>query len=263
MPTARARKGSSTSGRQTKSRGIWARKRPQRFCYVYDVTPEGNFEGKNILNLPKTIEQCAAAKGWDLAELTERIGRLPVPNCWRCAIDRVRPGKDDKILVSWNGLMIDAMAKAAGILHEPRYLDAATVAATIYPAVDAPDDGRLLHTYRGGHAKQCGFLDDYACLIDGLVVAVRSQRRRTWIDEALCPGDRSSNNISAMKRAVRSFSLPDDHEPLIARHKGLARQCGSSGTPNWRRALMRMGKLCGRADTWSPWLVRLWNPPLA
>ena len=77
----------------------------ERLCYVYGVTREGNFEGRNILNLPRTIEQSARDKGWDLDELQQtltdsRSKLLAVRN------RRVRPAKDDKVLTSWNGLMI-------------------------------------------------------------------------------------------------------------------------------------------------------------
>jgi uncharacterized protein YyaL (SSP411 family) len=83
----------------------------ERFCYVYDVTEQGNFEhGKSILNLPKSIEQCAALKGWDLEELkVELIAASAILRVERD--ERVRPGKDDKVLVSWNALAIDALAR--------------------------------------------------------------------------------------------------------------------------------------------------------
>ena len=107
----------------------------RRFCYVYDVSPAGNFEHRNILNLPKTVEQCANLKGWDLAELERELAESREK--LRAARDqRVRPGKDDKVLVSWNALMIHAMARAAGVLEEPRYLDGGHAGGRI-PALDA------------------------------------------------------------------------------------------------------------------------------
>ena len=94
--------------------------RPRSFSYVYDVSEAGNFEGHNILNRPKTIEQCAALHGQDPAELEADLAESAARSCWPPATRRVRPGRDDKVLVAWNGLMIDALAQAAGALDEPR-----------------------------------------------------------------------------------------------------------------------------------------------
>ena len=86
-------------------------KAAERFCYVYDVTESGNFEhGKSILNLPKTIEQCAAVRGWDAEELKRELTDSRV-KLLTARDQRVRPGKDDKVLVSWKTLMIDALAR--------------------------------------------------------------------------------------------------------------------------------------------------------
>src|SRR4029079_3130050 len=97
------------------------------FCYAYDVTNPGNFEGQNILNLPKSLDLIAQIKRLDIGALLEldsaRQKLLAVRD------KRVRPGRDDKVLVSWNGLMIDALARAAGARNEPRYLEAAKKAA--------------------------------------------------------------------------------------------------------------------------------------
>jgi len=89
------------------------------FCYVYDVTESGNFEGHNILNLPKTIEVCAKIKGRDSEQLRAELAASR-QKLLAVRSKRVRPGRDDKVLVAWNGLMIDALAKAAGALDEPR-----------------------------------------------------------------------------------------------------------------------------------------------
>ena len=87
----------------------------EAFCFVYDVTESGNFEGRNILNLPKTIEQCAQIRGWDAEQLAVDLAQARA-KLLAARDQRVRPGKDDKVLTSWNGLMIDAMARASGIL---------------------------------------------------------------------------------------------------------------------------------------------------
>src|SRR4029079_18090418 len=134
------------------------------FGRVYDVSDDGNFEGRSILNLPKTLEQCAAIlKGEPLelaTELAESREKLFVAR-----ERRVRPGRDDKVIVAWNGLMIDAMARAGAALNEPEYTITADEVASFILSRMRRDDGRLLHSWRNGHAKlDAAYLDDYAAL---------------------------------------------------------------------------------------------------
>ncbi len=81
-----------------------------RFCRVYDVTTRGNFDGQNILNLPKTLAQCAAILQCDSQPLESELAAAR-RQLFEARARRVRPGKDDKILVSWNALMIQALAR--------------------------------------------------------------------------------------------------------------------------------------------------------
>ncbi len=98
------------------------------FGRVYDVSDVGNFEGRNILNLPKTLEQCAAILQRDPAELAAELAESR-EKLFAAREKRVRPGRDDKVIVAWNGLMIDAMARAGAALNEPEYVITAGEAA--------------------------------------------------------------------------------------------------------------------------------------
>ncbi len=106
------------------------------FCYVYDVTEPGNFEGHNILNLPKSIETCAKIKQREPGQL-----RAELANSKAKLLDvrgrRVRPGRDDKVLVAWNGLMIDALARAAGA-RRTAVFSCGSESCRIYPCQHAP-----------------------------------------------------------------------------------------------------------------------------
>ena len=121
----------------------------ETFCYVYDVTDPGNFEGQSILNLPKAIEACAKIKQRGVDELRQELAESKA-KLLAAREQRVRPGRDDKVLVSWNGLMIDALSRAAGALDERRYLAAARKAADFILQSMRRPDGRLLHTWRRG-----------------------------------------------------------------------------------------------------------------
>ena len=101
----------------------------ERFCTVYDVSEAGNFEGQNILNLPRPIEQVVEANGWDLAELESELAAARA-KLFSVREVRVRPGLDDKVIVCWNGLAIDAFARAARVFDESRYRVAAEKAAS-------------------------------------------------------------------------------------------------------------------------------------
>jgi uncharacterized protein YyaL (SSP411 family) len=216
------------------------------FCRVYDVSDIGNFEGRNILNLPKTLAQCAAILGREpgdlAAELAESREKL-----FAAREKRVRPGRDDKIIVAWNGLMIDAMARAGAALNEPEYVLTACEAASFILSRMRRDDGRLLHTARTGIAKLDAYLDDYTSLANSLVSLYEANCNERWIDEA----------VGLMDIVLEKFADPagggcfytaSDHEPLIARTKELTDSSTPSGNALAATVLLRLGKLLGRSD---------------
>ncbi len=226
---------------------VLGKQRADLFCYVYDVTPEGNFEhGHSILNLPKTIAQCASIKGLEAKKLEQDLAQMR-QELLAVRDKRVRPGKDDKILVSWNALMIDALAKAGVILSRPEYLAAAEKAANFILIKMSRPDGRLLHTYRHGEAKLDAYLDDYAYLVNSLVTLYESSANEKWIDEAVRLADILLVRFADNERGGFYFTA-DDHEQLIARNKDLHDSSVPSGNAMAATALLRLGKLCGRND---------------
>ncbi len=217
----------------------------ERFCYVYDVSGPGNFEGKNILNLPKTFEQCAKIKGWDLDSLRQEMAEA------RCKLlgvrdQRIRPGKDDKILVSWNALMIDSLARAARVLDQVRYHEAAAKAARFLLTELRRPDGRMLHCWRAGRARFDAYLDDYTFLINALVSLYESDFDESWIEAAVPLADVVLRHFT--DPAGGFFFTADDHEPLIVRNKELLESSVPSGNSMAATALTRLGRLCGQAD---------------
>jgi uncharacterized protein YyaL (SSP411 family) len=216
------------------------------FCRVYDVTDVGNFESRNILNLPKSIGQCASVLHRDphdlAAELTESRQKL-----FAAREKRVRPGRDDKVIVAWNGLMIDAMARVGAGLDEPEYVIVADDVASFILSRMCREDGRLLHSWRNGHAKLDAYLDDYAALANGLVSLYEANFQERWIEEA----------VRLMEIVLDKFSDPtdggffytaSDHEQLITRTKELTDSSIPSGNALAASALLRLGRLLGRSD---------------
>jgi uncharacterized protein YyaL (SSP411 family) len=203
------------------------------FCRVYDVTAVGNFEGRNILNLSRPIEQeakllgrastssprRAPTEGWsgegipletELSESREKL--LTVRE------KRVPPALDDKILASWNGLMIDAFARAGSVFGEPRYRSAAEEAAKYLLKTLRRPDGRLLHSARHGRAKLNAYLDDYANLANAFVTLHETGSDGPWLDTAVELAEIILRHFADPDRGGFFFTA-DDHEPLIVRKK--------------------------------------------
>ncbi|MDK2916797.1 MAG: uncharacterized protein PWR25_1354 [Euryarchaeota archaeon] len=148
----------------------------ERFSRIFNVMDHGNYREqpggrrteKNILRLRRPLASWAhefETSGEDLAWFVEE-GRQKLLAARK---QRVRPGRDDKILTDWNGLMIAALAKAARAFDEPDYLAAAERAAAFVLANLRREDGRLLHRYRNGEAGLAATLDDYAFMIWALI----------------------------------------------------------------------------------------------
>jgi uncharacterized protein YyaL (SSP411 family) len=220
--------------------------RAKTFAYVYDVTEAGNWEHKNILNLPKPIEQAAKLLGRDEAELRreldeDRAKLLAVRD------RRVPPGKDTKVLTSWNGLMIGPLAEASRILGDDRYLEAARRAAGFLLDRMRTDDGRLLHAYKDGQAKFNGYLDDYANLIDGLTRLFETSGDARWIGSAL---DLCRVMIAEFADAEGGgfFYTGESHEALVARQRDAFDNATPSGNAMAATALLRLAALTGRDD---------------
>ena len=126
------------------------------FKRFYDVTPQGNWEGRTILNRLNSPAPTDAATEDELARCRELLLRA------RAA--RVRPGWDDKVLADWNGLMIAAMANAGTVFERPDWLDTARAAFDFIRGHMTTADGRLQHSWRDGRARHAANVDDYANL---------------------------------------------------------------------------------------------------
>jgi uncharacterized protein YyaL (SSP411 family) len=216
------------------------------FGRVYDVSDVGNFEGRNILNLPKTLEQCAKILGREPHDLEVELAESR-EKLFLAREKRVRPGRDDKIIVAWNGLMIDAMARAGAALNEPEYVITASEAASYILSRMRLEGGKLLHTARAGSAKLDAYLDDYASLANALVSLYEASFNERWIDDAASLMDVVLDKF-ADPAGGGFFYTASDHERLITRTKELTDSSTPSGNALAATALLRLGKLLGRMD---------------
>lgn len=216
------------------------------FCYCYDVSTRGNWEGKNILNRPKRHEDAAKVLGLDSEELADVLARCRA-KLFEVRSTRVWPGRDDKVLASWNGMMISAMALGAMVLGEPKYAEAASRAADFILGEMREADGRLLHSFKDGRARFNGYLDDYACLIDGLID----------LFEASGDGGRLTSALELAERMISQFEdvsaggfyyTSSDHENLITRAKDSQDNATPSGNAMAAYSLLRLARLCARPE---------------
>jgi uncharacterized protein YyaL (SSP411 family) len=138
--------------------------------HLYGLKENGNFpssEGKNILHIAEPLDELASYKGLTMDELIMRMGQIQ-HTLFEQRKKRIPPSIDDKVLTDWNGLMVAALAKAANILREPKYIEAASKTADFLLNKMAKEEV-LYHRYAKGEVAITGFLDDYSFLIWGLI----------------------------------------------------------------------------------------------
>jgi uncharacterized protein YyaL (SSP411 family) len=216
------------------------------FGYCYDVSADGNWEEHNIFNRPKSTEQAAKVLGIGVAEITAVLDRSR-PKLFAARAKRIAPGRDDKVLVSWNGMMIAAMAQAAQVLGDDRYANAARSAADFLLQTMRTANGKLLHSYKDGQSRFNAYLDDYAHLIDGLLDLYQAVFEPRYLDEAVALAEKMIA-LFHDDQAQGFFYTSSDHEELIARNKELQDGSTPSGNSMAAWALLRLGRMCGRSD---------------
>jgi uncharacterized protein len=214
-----------------------------RFCRIYNVSEEGNFEHRNILHLTQTLEYWATELGVSEPDLRAEL-KAERAQLLAAREKRIKPGKDDKILVNWNGLMIDTLARAAGALDEPRYLEAAIRAADFILKEMRDANGRLLHTWRQGRASLAAYLDDYAGLAGALVSLYEATFDERFLREAMTLAEVLLAQFHD-KETGGFFFTAGDHEQLIARHKDWQDSSVPSGSALAALALLRLARLTG------------------
>ncbi len=217
------------------------------FAQVYDVSQAGNFEhGQSILNLPHTITQEAKRLGRDHKGLKVELAASRA-KLFAVREKRVHPHKDDKVIVAWNGLMIDALARAGAVLGDDRYTEAAAKAADFLLRELRTEGGRLLHTWRKGTAKLNAYLDDYTCLANGLISLYEATFESRFFDEAMALMDVVLTHFADQKQGGFYYTA-DDHEALIVRGKDFTDNAVPSGNAMAAMALVRLGKFTGRQE---------------
>ncbi|MFN8499796.1 MAG: thioredoxin domain-containing protein [Anaerolineae bacterium] len=215
------------------------------FARYYDITRQGNFEGHNILHVTRDVATAAREFGMtedDLAALLAR-GQAAL---FEARAQRVRPGLDDKVLTSWNALMLAAYAEAAAVLGDAAYRDIAVRNAE-FLLNRVQREGRLLHTWKDGAAKIPGFLEDYAYLADALLALYEATFDLRWVHEARRLTDAMLDLFWSEADGV-FFQTARDQADLITRPIELFDNATPSGNSVATAVLLRLAHLLGEAE---------------
>ena len=176
---------------------------------VFGLTPGGNFKGANILHLPRSLAETAILLGLSPDELDAALAVIKQQlNAVRA--ERVPPGLDDKILTSWNGLMLASLAEAARVLKRDDYRRAARRAGEFLLGQMMGEKGRLYRTHKKGRSKLNGYLEDYANLIDALLELYQTTFEQGWFVAAKQLADAALMRFRSADGGF--YDTSDDHE---------------------------------------------------
>jgi uncharacterized protein YyaL (SSP411 family) len=182
----------------------------------YGVSEEGNFEGRNILNVTRPLDQVGAAAGLSLEEAQVVLSRAR-RTLYDARQSRPAPLRDEKILTAWNGLVISALARAGFVLDRQDFLEQAERTAR-FVLSSLRSEGRLLRSYGEGRARFNAYLDDYAALIAGLIDLYESTGEIGWFRDAVQLQEVLDEHYWDSGSAGY-FMTSDDHEQLLTREK--------------------------------------------
>ena len=212
------------------------------FDRYYGIAPHGSFEGRSILHptmsvadvanwYQKTEQEAAAILERGRATLlAERATRVPPPT-------------DTKVIASWNGMALDALALGGAVLDEPRFTEAAEAAAT-FLLQTLRSDNALSRIYADGRASITAFLEDYAGLADGLLTLYEATGNERWFLEARALGEEMLAKFWDPERGG-FFTTGSDNEALITRYKPTHDGATPSGNSHAARLLARLYALTG------------------
>ena len=212
------------------------------FSDYYNITASGNFEGKNIPNITRSLEDVAVAHNISVAELQASLNESK-RILFELREARVKPDRDEKVLTAWNGLMLASFAEAGVILDRSDYTDAARRNAE-FVLSNLRQDGVLLRTWKNGVAKFNGYLEDYAFLIEGLVTLFETTGEFLWLEEARGLTERMIEEFWD-KDGGGFFFTGKSHEDLIVRSKDYFDNATPSGNSVAALVLLRLAILTG------------------
>ncbi|HKS55446.1 MAG TPA: thioredoxin domain-containing protein [Steroidobacteraceae bacterium] len=230
------------------------------FARRFGLDRPPNFEGLWHLHSYRPEDEIATELGIDAAELRRRLDEargilLAERN------RRIWPGRDEKVLTSWNGLAIAGMAVAARALARPDLAQSATRAVDFIHE-QLWRDGRLLAVHKDGQSRFPAYLDDYAFLLDGLIELLQTRWRSSDLQFAIALAEALLEHFADSEHGGFYFTA-DDHEQLMHRSKSFGDEAVPAGNAIAAQALTRLGLLLGETrylDAAARTLRSAWTP---
>jgi len=211
------------------------------YCEYYDITKEGNFEGSNIPNL------IGKQSITNLDEDLERKLEVMREKLFEYREKRIHPYKDDKILTSWNGLMIAALAYGGRIFDNSNYIKQAEKAMDFILSNMINENGRLMARYRDGDVAHLGYLDDYAFLVNALIELYEATFNVKYLAKAI---ELNKNMVVLFKDEEQGglFLYGIDGEKLISRPKDIYDGAMPSGNSVATLNMLRLARLSANSE---------------
>lgn len=210
------------------------------FCDYYEITKKGNWEhGNNILIRKQTDEDFAKKHNKTITEVGDLLAKAE-KELFTLRSKRIRPGLDDKILSSWNALMLTGYVDAYRAFGEQTYLDAALKNANFLRSNMMQPDGRLNRNYKDGKSVINAFLDDYALTIQAFTALYQVTFDETWLFEADKLAQYALTHFSNKENGMFNYTSDLD-PPLVARKMEVADNVIPGSNSAIARALHELG----------------------
>jgi uncharacterized protein YyaL (SSP411 family) len=203
-----------------------------------------NFEGRSVLWVPEVPDEVAARHQMSIEALLDEVEKARAI-LFELRETRIRPGRDDKILTAWNGLMISSLAQVARALDRADVLEVASRAAD-FVLGELLHDGRLMRSVKDGQAKYNGYLEDYAFLVEGLIELYQTTFDIHWFEQALALAETMVELFWDDEAGF--YDTAHDHEVLAVRPQEVTDNAIPSGTSSAVAVLVRLAILANRGD---------------
>ena len=234
----------------------------QVFNFFYDVSEEGNFEEKNILHTPYSLEEAAGVLNIGSDELAEKLQRAR-EKLFLEREKRPKPFRDEKVITAWNGLMLSAFVEAGVVLENSGYTEVAKRNAE-FVLTTLRENGRLLRTSKNGKAKLNGYIEDYANLADALIDLYQAVGDTKYLVTAKELADTMIEQFWDAENGGFFFTS-NDHEELVLRNKDFYDNATPSGNSTAADVLIKLSKFFSdeRYERFGMTVLRLVAPQIA
>ena len=211
----------------------------QLFCDFYEIKARGNWEDHNIIYHEKSLADFAEKQKQSVEDIQGQLATAR-QKLFEARKGRVRPGLDDKVLTSWNALMISGYVNAFKALGEESYLEAALKNGNFLVKNQLQSDFRLNRNYKDGTSSINGFLDDYALSIQAFMALYEVTFDAVWLERSKGLADYATTHFLDTSNYLFNYTSDLD-PPLIARKKELGDNVIPSSNSAMARALFSLG----------------------